>query len=36
MEMLNCKKNKALDTLKALEEFCLIERKYQVNNSHLE
>ena len=29
MEMLNCKKNKALDTLKALEEFCLIERKRQ-------
>ena len=29
MEMLNCKKNKALDTLKVLEEFCLIERKRQ-------
>lgn len=29
MEMLNCKKNKAIDTLKAVEEFGLIERKRQ-------
>lgn len=29
MEMLNCKKNKALDTIKALEDFALIERKRQ-------
>ena len=29
MELLNCKKNKALDTIKALEDFSLIERKRQ-------
>ena len=29
MEMLNCKKNKAIDTLKAVEGFGLIERKRQ-------
>ena len=29
MEMLNCKKNKALDTIKALEDYSLIERKRQ-------
>lgn len=29
MELLNCKKNKALDTIKALEEYSLIERKRQ-------
>ena len=29
MEMLNCKKNKALDTIRALEDFSLIERKRQ-------
>lgn len=29
MEMLNCKKNKALDTMKALEDYLLIERKRQ-------
>ena len=29
MEMLNCKKNKALDIFKALEDFSLIERKRQ-------
>lgn len=29
MEMLNCKKNKALDTIKVLEDFSLIERKRQ-------
>lgn len=29
MEMLNCRKNKALDILKALEDFSLIERKRQ-------
>lgn len=29
MEMLNCKKNKAIDTIKSLEDFLLIERKRQ-------
>lgn len=29
IELLNCKKNKALDTIKALEDFSLIERKRQ-------
>ncbi len=29
MEMLNCKKNKAIDTIRALEEYLLIERKRQ-------
>ncbi len=29
MELLNCKKNKALDTMKALEDYSLIERKRQ-------